>query len=237
MTHTVRIDIETAGEMALLVTFGDRIDPDVLARVCAATARLQDEAPHWLVGLIPSYASLLVLFDPNLVDRARLRRYLRQRFESLTWNPEIDSPLIELPVYYSADSGPDLERVARHAGCSMDEVIAQHSGTEYRVYALGFAPGFAYLGQLLESLATPRLETPRAIVPRGAVAIADRQTAVYPMATPGGWNLIGLCPATLFDSELDPPSPWQIGARVRFRAIDRDEFLSLGGELVGRELS
>lgn len=231
MTHTVRINIEIAGEMALLVTFGEHIDPEILARVCAATVLLQDEAPQWLVGLIPSYASLLVLFDPNLIDRVRLRRYLRERLESLTGDSRADTPLIELPVYYSAESGPDLERVAQHAGCSTDEVIAQHSGTEYRVYALGFAPGFAYLGQVPESLATPRLPTPRTTVPRGAVAIADQQTAVYPMPTPGGWNLIGLCPVALFDRSLDPPSPWQIGVRVRFRPIDREEFSSLGGEL------
>lgn len=231
MTCTTSPVIEIAGEMALLVTFGDRIDPDLLAQVRAATALLQDEQPPWLVGLIPSYASLLVLFDPNVIDRVRLRRSLRQHFTELNVDADHDSALTELPVYYSPESGPDLARVAQRAGCTSEEVIALHSGTEYRVYALGFAPGFAYLGQVPERLATPRLDTPRTSVPSGAVAIADRQTAVYPLATPGGWNVIGLCPIPLFDLHKDPPSPWQIGDRVRFRPVDRDEFLRLGGSL------
>lgn len=224
-------DIEIAGDMALLITFGDRIDPALLAQVHSAATLLRVDAPPWLVGLIPSYASLLVLFDPNLIDRIRLRRHLRRRLANRATDIRDESALIELPVYYSRESGPDLARVAQHAGCDIDEVIARHSGTEYRVYALGFAPGFAYLGQVPGPLATPRLSTPRAAVPRGAVAIADRQTAVYPTASPGGWNLIGLCPTILFDPDRDPPSPWQTGDRVRFRAIDRDEFLDLGGVL------
>lgn len=223
--------IEIAGEMALLVTFGDRVDSDLLAQVRAATALLQAEQPPWLVGLIPSYASLLVLFDPNVIDRVRLRRHLRRRLAELEGSTDCDSALIELPVYYSPESGPDLARVAQRAGCTADEVIALHSDTEYRVYALGFAPGFAYLGEVPERLATPRLATPRASVPRGAVAIADRQTAVYPLVTPGGWNVIGLCPTPLFDPGKDPPTPWQIGDRVRFRPVDRDEFQRLGGVL------
>ena len=136
-----------------------------------------------------------------------------------------------LPVYYAPESGEDLESLAASTGLSTDEVIAIHSEEEYRVYAIGFAPGFAYLGQVDERIAAPRLATPRQRVPRGAVAIADRQTAVYPAVSPGGWNLIGRCPVRMFDPEANPSMPVAVGDRVRFEPVNRQRFLDLGGEL------
>jgi KipI family sensor histidine kinase inhibitor len=141
------------------------------------------------------------------------------------------SNTVVLPVYYHPEVGEDLESTAARAGVSVDEVIALHSGREYRVYAIGFAPGFAYLGQVDERIAAPRLATPRQRVPRGAVAIADRQTAVYPAVSPGGWNLIGRCPVRMFDPDASPTMPVRVGDRVRFEPIDRQRFLDLGGEL------
>ena len=146
-------------------------------------------------------------------------------------NAQQQGSLVILPVYYSAESGPDLQGLADGAGLSVDEVIAIHQQTEYRVYAIGFAPGFAYLGEVDERIAASRLATPRQKVPRGSVAIADRQTAVYPAQSPGGWNLIGLCPQRMFDPNLTPSMPVQVGDRVRFDAIDKQTFLALGGEL------
>jgi KipI family sensor histidine kinase inhibitor len=134
-------------------------------------------------------------------------------------------------VYYAADVGEDLESLAQHAGLSTAEVIDLHSSTEYRVYAIGFAPGFAYLGQVDERIAAPRLTTPRLKVPRGAVAIADRQTAVYPAVSPGGWNLIGRCPVRMFDPDAEPTMPVTVGDRVRFEPVSRERFLALGGDL------
>jgi KipI family sensor histidine kinase inhibitor len=136
-----------------------------------------------------------------------------------------------LPVYYAGEVGEDLESLAQHAGLSTAEVIDLHSSTEYRVYAIGFAPGFAYLGQVDERIAAPRLTTPRLKVPRGAVAIADRQTAVYPAVSPGGWNLIGRCPVRMFDPDAEPTMPVTVGDRVRFEPVSRERFLALGGEL------
>lgn len=231
MSVLTAMRIETAGENALLLTFGDTIDPSVLAQVQQTAALLDAEAPRWLVDMTPSYASLLILFDPAIINRVGLRRYLRARLADLKGETIANSSQIEVPVYYGLEAGPDLARIARHARCDIEEVIALHHQTEYRVYALGFAPGFAYLGQVPQRLATPRLETPRQAVPCGAVAIADRQTAVYPAPTPGGWNLIGLCPLTLFDPQRNPPTLWQTGDRVRFRAVELEEFLALGGEL------
>jgi KipI family sensor histidine kinase inhibitor len=138
---------------------------------------------------------------------------------------------VVLPVYYAPESGEDLENLAAGAGLSTEEVIAIHSDTEYRVYAIGFAPGFAYLGQVDERIAAPRLATPRQRVPRGAVAIADRQTAVYPAVSPGGWNLIGRCPLRMFDPDAQPSMPVTVGDRVRFEPVSRARFLELGGSL------
>jgi KipI family sensor histidine kinase inhibitor len=138
---------------------------------------------------------------------------------------------VVLPVYYAPESGEDLERLAANAGLSIEDVIAIHSGGNYRVYAIGFAPGFAYLGEVDERIAAPRLPTPRQRVPRGAVAIADRQTAVYPAVSPGGWNLIGRCPVRMFDPDATPSMPVAVGDRVRFEPVSRQRFLELGGTL------
>ena len=156
---------------------------------------------------------------------------LRQAVSSLDGDNINSGKLVTLPVYYSEESGPDLSVIAERANISIDEVIDIHLQSEYRVYAIGFAPGFAYLGEVDERIAAPRLSTPRQKVPRGAVAIADRQTAVYPAQSPGGWNLIGLCPTRMFNPELQPSMPVQVGDRVSFRSIQRQEFLELGGEL------
>ena len=138
---------------------------------------------------------------------------------------------VALPVFYSPEVGPDLLSLAKAKDLSPDDVIRLHHEHEYRVYAIGFAPGFAYLGQVNEQLATARLATPRAKVPRGAVGIADQQTAVYPSESPGGWNLIGRCPIRMFDPNVMDASKVNVGDRVRFEPIDRETFLEFGGEL------
>ena len=164
-------------------------------------------------------------------DHLSVGHRLRTAISGLSGSADREGRTVVLPVYYAPDAGADLESLAERSGLSVDEVIGLHSGTEYRVYAIGFAPGFAYLGQVDERIAAPRLTTPRLKVPRGAVAIADRQTAVYPAVSPGGWNLIGRCPTRMFDPHATPTMPVTVGDRVRFEAISRDRFLALGGEL------
>ena len=184
-----------------------------------------------IVDLVPSYASLLVIFDLDHSDHFAVRQNLRSALSNLDSVDAAAGELVTLPVYYSSESGPDLEIIAEGANISIEDVIEIHQQQEYRVYAIGFAPGFAYLGEVDERIAAPRLATPRQKVPRGAVAIADRQTAVYPAVSPGGWNLIGLCPTRMFNPAADPSMPVKAGDRVRFSAISRDEFLAQGGEL------
>ncbi len=223
--------VEVAGENALIIYFGEKTDPRVSAQVQQAVAVLEQSLADVLIDLVPSYASLLVIYDLLACDHLEIRRRLRESLSSLDEAQASEGRLVTLPAWYSPDSGPDLEALAARARLSVDEVIEIHSAMEYRVYAIGFAPGFAYLGEVDARIAAPRLATPRQKVPRGAVAIADRQTAVYPAVSPGGWNLIGLCPTRMFNPDADPTMPVQVGDRVRFQPISRDEFLALGGEL------
>jgi len=225
------MNIHVAGENALMIYFGQEANPAVSARVQQVAQRLPALLGERLLDLVPSYASLLVLFNPLLTDHLAVRKAIQAALSEDKSAEASEGCLVELPVYYAEESGPDLAALAERASMSIEEVVALHQRDEYRVYAIGFAPGFAYLGQVDERISAPRLATPRQKVPQGAVAIADRQTAVYPAASPGGWNLIGLCPTPMFDPSSDPSMPVSVGDRVRFVAIDKGEFLSLGGKL------
>lgn len=231
MSEQGNIDIIPAGENALMVYFADHLSPEVADRVQRAVTILEPALGEELLDLVPSFASLMVIYDLYRIDFDTLAAQIGSLLDSPREAGSGTSNLVELPVYYSAEAGPDLEALARRARLTTDEVVALHQAREYRVYAIGFAPGFAYLGEVDERIAAPRLATPRVRVRRGSVGIAGRQTAVYPADSPGGWNLIGLCPLRMFSLHADPPMPVQVGDRVRFRAIDRDDFLAMGGEL------
>ena len=232
----VQYQLSTAGENALMLYFDQRIDPAISALVQQSCALIRAELAHDLLDILPSYASVLILFNPLSTDAFRVRSQLQHCLQQLQTGDNSNGRLVELPVYYSEESGPDLALIASSKNITVAEVIQRHQALSYRVYAIGFAPGFAYLGEVDPVLQMPRLASPRAKVPRGAVAIADRQTAVYPAQSPGGWNLIGLCPTPMFTPQATPPMPVAVGDEVRFIAIDRAEFLRLGGELPGGEL-
>ena len=223
--------IEIAGQNAFIVYFGDQASATVSAQIQAAVNNINNSMADCLVDLVPSYASLLVIFDLDRSEPFAVRRMLRAALTDLDTVDASAGELVTLPVYYSLESGPDLEVVAERGNISVEDVIEIHLQQEYRVYAIGFAPGFAYLGEVDERIEAPRLATPRQKVPRGAVAIADRQTAVYPAVSPGGWNLIGLCPTRMFDPAREPSMPVSAGDRIRFEAITREQFLAQGGEL------
>ncbi|WP_299197052.1 5-oxoprolinase subunit PxpB [uncultured Amphritea sp.] len=223
--------IEVAGENALIIYFGEKTDPRVSAQVQQAVTILETELSGKLIDMVPSYASLLVIYNQLATDHLAVRSCIRKVLGQLEDCDSSEGNLVILPAYYSTESGPDLEALAQRADLSIEEVIKIHSEMEYRVYAIGFAPGFAYLGEVDERIAAPRLSTPRTKVPRGAIAIADRQTAVYPAVSPGGWNLIGLCPTRMFDPKATPTMPVQVGDRIRFNPISQAEFFAQGGEL------
>ena len=227
--------IKIAGENALIIYFSDDMSADVANQVRTAQqlilSCMSDNANNHIIDLIPSYASILVMFDLLVTDHHAVRNELRVTLKSLFEGNKIseNSKVVELPVYYSQESGPELTTIAKNANLTIEDVIELHQAQEYHVYAIGFAPGFAYLGEVDERIATPRLATPRLKVPKGAVGIADRQTAVYPSTSPGGWNIIGLCPVNMFDANAEKPMPVNVGDKVKFKVITKDEFLLLGG--------
>ncbi len=224
-------ELHSVGENALMLWLGSEVDPQVSAAVQAAAAAIEATLGDDLIDLVPSYASLLIIYDAMQTDHMSVGHRVREVVATLGATTADSGREIVLPVYYAAEAGADLESLAATSGLSSDQVIELHAGTTYRVYAIGFAPGFAYLGEVDERIASPRLATPRLRVPRGSVAIADRQTAVYPATSPGGWNLIGRCPVQMFDPEREPTMPVSVGDRVRFEPISRTRFLELGGVL------
>lgn len=216
---------DPAGESGLLVTLGETIDPTINRRVHALSRALTESGLPGLGEAVPGYASLLLHYDPFAWEyeplRAQVTALLEQSgAESLNFQPR----RVEIPVVYGGRHGPDLEFVARARGLTPAEVIERHAAPDYPVYLVGFMPGFPYLGGLDPSLATPRLDTPRSRVPAGSVGIAGAQTGVYPLASPGGWRLIGRTPLPLVDWGKDPPFLLQPGDLVRFVPVPSAEF-------------
>lgn len=216
-----------ASDQAMLVYLGDGIDLPTHERVLKLLRLVQKEPPEWLRNLQPAYNSLMVTFDACRVDHAEVETTLRALSERAEATRAPKPRTVEIPVCYGGEFGPDLDEVAKAHGLNAAEVIELHASRTYHAYFLGFAPGFSYLGDLPQAIATPRLETPRKKVPAGSVGIAGKQTAVYPFSTPGGWRLIGRTPLAVFRSDRKPMELIAIGDRVRFRPISREEFLKL----------
>lgn len=210
------------GDTAFAVEFGSVIAPEINALVHRTAALLALAPPAGLVETVPTFRSLLVHYDPLVTSADALQAVLAALDLGETAGAA-PARLWHLPVLYGGEAGPDLEEVARATGLSVPEVIAQHSGTTYRVYVQGFLPGFAYLGDLPAALDLPRLSVPRVRVPAGSVAIAQRMTGVYPLESPGGWRLIGNTPVRFFDPTLTPPTLFAPGDGVRFVPVDATE--------------
>ena len=212
-----------AGDAALVVEFGDEIDPAINRRVHALARALAENPLPGLGEAVPSYRSLLVHYDPLRLSHAEVESFVFEALQTCEDAPLPEPRLIEIPTVYGGDHGPDIGFVAEHNGLAVADVIRLHSEATYTVYMLGFTPGFPYLGGLPDALATPRLETPRKRVPAGSVGIAGTQTGVYPLATPGGWRLIGWTPVVLFDPMRTPPALLQPGDQVRFVPATAEE--------------
>lgn len=210
--------IALASDHALLVTFGDEISPGRTRQVRQLITLLRDRRLRGVLDVRPAYASVLVQFDPLRQRAGPMRERLAALLGHLASVPLPEPRVVELPVRYGGDLGPDLGDVARGAGLSEDEVARLHAAAEYTVCFLGFLPGFPYLSGLPAVLATPRLDTPRTRVPAGSVAIGGSQTGIYPVDSPGGWRVIGWTPLRLFDPERDPATLLRMGDEVRFVA-------------------
>lgn len=218
--------LRTAGEGGLVVELGDAIDPELNARVHRLAREIRARLGDRIVEVVPTYRSLLVRHDPLRVPRRRLEREIGALLAELPSGSAAASAArtVRVPTCYGGDLGPDLEAVASHAGLSPGEVVAIHAGATYQVFMLGFTPGFPYLGGMDLRIATPRLETPRQRVEAGSVGIGGPQTGIYPVASPGGWRLVGRTPLRLFDSGAPSPFLLAPGDKLRFAPIERDEF-------------
>jgi inhibitor of KinA len=222
------------GDSAVSVTLGAGTDESALARTRALAAALAVAPSPGLVDIVPVYAAITVYYEPALwaaggeAPYARVCRFITERHKAVNAaRRRLRRPAaraVEIPVCYGGDFGPDLAEVAAAHGLDADRVIALHAGASYVVLAIGFAPGFAYLGGLPPQIHTPRRTTPRVRVPAGAVGIGGAQTGVYPLETPGGWNLIGATPLRLFDASRAEPALLGAGDRVKFRSITPEEF-------------
>jgi KipI family sensor histidine kinase inhibitor len=230
------VRIAAVGDAALMVEFEERVDEAVNAQVLALAAAVRAASIRGIRDVVPTFRSVAVYFDPVRTDRQRLM----QTLETLTSGPLPETQresgrMVDLPLCYDPEFAPELADVAQQTGLQCGEVVDLHAARTYRVFMLGFVPGFAYLGTLDRRLALPRRPTPRTAVEPGSVAIAGEQTAVYPSRTPGGWHIIGRTPSTMFAVEREPPALLQPGDRVRFTPIARSEFarLSAPSETVG----
>ena len=212
-----------AGDHALVVEFGDAIDPEINRRVNNLVSAVERAGVPGVFDLVPTYRSLLVYYDPMATSAEALEATLKKIERKAGQSSPENARIVHIPTLYGGEHGPDLEFVAQHSGLSAEEVVDAHSGTDYLIYMMGFSPGFPYLGGLPERLHTSRLETPRTEIPAGSVGIAESQTGVYPVASPGGWRLIGRTPLSLFDPDVEPPSLLGAGDYVRFVPLGTEE--------------
>jgi KipI family sensor histidine kinase inhibitor len=211
------------GDRSLLVELGDEISPSVNQRVQELFTALDLHPVDGVRELVPSYRSLLVVYDPLNISLANLKRTIRDTYLNLDQNELPEPRTIDIPIVYGGEQGPDLESVAQYHHITPQAVIDYHTRPTYRVYMIGFTPGYPYLGEVPDAIATPRRKTPRILVPKGSVGIAKQQTGIYSVDSPGGWQIIGWTPVNLFDPQAQPPSLLMMGDRVRFQAISAQE--------------
>lgn len=225
--------IDAINENTCIIYFGEQIHDVIAAQVKQASEAIREQMMDVVTDLVPSYTSVMVCYDSERIDRFGIIARLRKTLAAAEQGAHADavSRTVDLPVYYDHEVGPDLDDVCKFSSLDPEEVIRLHSEQIYRVYAIGFSPGFAYLGTTHERIAMPRKATPRQKVPTGSVGIAGSQTAIYPSSTPGGWQIIGRTPRKMIDWDSESLALVQVGDHVRFQAIDRQQFIDLGGRI------
>jgi len=227
----VSLTCSIASESSFIVYFGSTIDPNISKEVQKAYKALKEAHYEGFFELIPSYASLMVQYDVLRYSYEHACEVVLACIANAKPLEEHAQKRVTIPVYYGLEVGLDLELLSREKNLSTDEIIALHVKNTYSVYAIGFAPGFAYMGEIDAALATSRLPSPRKTLPKGSVSIADRQTAIYPMQSPGGWKILGRTPMAMFDEAYEGLSLLHVGDVVSFEPISKAEFIQKGGEL------
>lgn len=216
----------SAGDAALVVEFGNSVDPAINHRVMRLGEAARAAGLPGLVDLVPTLRSLMVHYDPTVTTRRAVEERLRELMTD-TGGVRLAGRLWEFPVLYGGEVGPDLEDVAKRTGLTPERVVELHAGTEYEAFMMGFMPGLAYLGIIPPELELPRRSEPRVRVPMGSVAIATNLTNVYSLESPGGWHLLGRTPVALFHLHRDPPVLLAAGDRVRFKPVGREAYEEL----------
>ena len=216
--------IKITGDTSVAVVFGNEISIDINTKIRAFDEALAEEQIDGVYETVPTYCSLTVHYAPEKIRFEELKERLETLLSVAHKAQKLNTIVMEIPVMYGGEYGPDLETVAAHNGMSPEDVIRIHSGAEYLIYMLGFTPGFSYMGGMDESIATPRLKTPRVLIPAGSVGIAGKQTGIYPIDSPGGWQLIGRTPVKLYDAHRDTPILLDAGLHVKFIPIDEAEY-------------
>ena len=225
--------ILTAGDSAILVEFGKEISPEINQRISAVVQLMKEQHIEGIVDMISAFCSLLINYDPRVVSYEEIRERIECLIKVDIKSQNGKKKVFEIPVCYGGEYGPDLAKIAEHAGLSEEEVIRIHSSKDYLIYMLGFLPGFTYLGGLDERIHTPRLANPRIKINAGSVGIGGSQTGIYPVDSPGGWQLMGMTPVKTYDPERETPILVEAGDYIRFVPIAEEEYKRIQ-ELVAR---
>lgn len=220
--NNIRVTAE--GDSSLLVEFEQKISPEVNRRIAAVVKLIRQQQIEGIVDMIPTYCSLLISYNPLVISYREIHERISSIARMDTKVESVRKRIFEIPVLYGGEGGPDLPAIASHAGLSEEEVIAIHSGRDYLIYMLGFLPGFTYLGGLDERIHTPRLPNPRVRIPAGSVGIGGSQTGIYPVDSPGGWQLMGITPVRTYDPGREKPILVEAGDYIRFRPVSAPEY-------------
>lgn len=218
------IRILTAGDSSLLVEFGKEIDPEINRKIAATVQLMKEQHIEGVVDVIPAFASLLINYDPRVIGYEDMKERIRNLLKVDAKAGAGSRRIYEIPVCYGGEYGPDLASIAENAGLSEEEVIRIHSSRDYLIYMLGFLPGFCYLGGLDERIFTPRLANPRLKIDAGSIGIGGSQTGIYPLDSPGGWQLMGKTPVKTYDPDREKPILVEAGDYIRFVPIDETEY-------------
>ena len=219
------------GDKAITMELGDCVDEQINRHVTAICRQLQSLDTDGILDVIPTFRSLTVCYEPDVISDWNIKRLLKRCYRKSGNAESAAHRVVCIPVCYGGAYGPDLADVAAFHGVSEEQVIQMHSGRDYLIYMLGFLPGFAYLGGLDKMLATPRLDSPRVRIEPGSVGIGGEQTGIYPMASPGGWRLIGRTPLSLYDAEKENSVPYEAGEYIRFVPITPEQYEQIASEV------